>query len=256
MRRLVLERGGAPCDEPPDRARRTDAPGPARAAMPAASERRRAARPATGGSDAAWAVRSAVRRTVAWTPARGMGEEELQVWRRSSRSGVHRCPGPAALPRLREGAGRNWIADWARTWRRHCGRGIPAHVLRAESDIASVDVGWCSPSDCPRDGLATAGRPRADGRSRVLHVALTEGRSHSPERSAPPGPRRLGRGGPRALRTLLTPNRTAASPRPLVPRGSVGRRRCTRQARPRRITTPSLAHGTPPTSTLSQTEGA
>ncbi len=205
MRQPVLERGGAPSDEPADRAAVPTSPAlPAWAAMPegvrAAFERLASC---DGWSDAAWAVRSAVLadrrvddRPEAWV------EEELQVLEAVEQVKAWAdVQGLAALRRLREAVGER-VRYLDEDLEAACGRGMPAQVLRAESDIATVDevvlaLGLPAGTVSRRLDLAVdRGRPRsvaapgARGGSRVA----------GPSRTRPPGhPWPRGGGGPRDL---------------------------------------------------------
>jgi hypothetical protein len=129
-------------------------------------------------SDAAWGVRSAVLadrrvddRPEAWV------EEELQILEAVEQVKAWAdFQGLAALRRLREAVGER-VRCLDEDIEAACGRGMPAHVLRAESDIATVDevvlaVGLPEGQVSRRLDLAVD----ADGRGRLLHRALAEGR--------------------------------------------------------------------------------
>jgi hypothetical protein len=130
-----------------------------------------------GWSDAAWAVRSAVLadrrvddRPEAWV------EEELQILEAVEQVKAWAdFQALAALRRLREAVGER-VRCLDEDMEAACGRGMPGHV-RAESDIATVDevvlaVGLPEGQVYRRLDLAVD----SDGRGRVLHAALAEGR--------------------------------------------------------------------------------
>ena len=180
MSQPVLERGGAPSDEPADRAA-----APAPTALPAGGAMPEGVRAAferlascDEWSDAAWAVRSAVLadrrvddRPEAWV------EEELQVLEAVEQVKAWAdVQGLAALRRLREAVGER-VRYLDEDMEAACGRGMTAQVLRAESDIATVDevvLALGLPAGTVSRRLDLAVDP--DGRGRLLHRALAEGR--------------------------------------------------------------------------------
>lgn len=173
-----LVHGRAP-DEPPAFGGPTPTAPAALAVMPqrvrAAFERLTSC---DGWSEAAWAVRSAVLadrrvddRPEAWV------EEELQVLEAVEQVKAWAdLQGLAALRRLREAVGER-VRCLDEDMEAACGQGMLPSVLRAESDIATVDevvlaVGLAAGTVSRRLDLAVD----QDRRGRLLHAALADGR--------------------------------------------------------------------------------
>ncbi|HEU4999259.1 MAG TPA: HNH endonuclease [Lapillicoccus sp.] len=131
-----------------------------------------------GGSDARWGVRAAVLvdRPVDDDQAQQWVEEELRVLEAvETVKAWADAVGLGALRRLREAVGEQVRALDDLSAR--SGRGMPPHVLRAESDTAAVDevvlaTGLSQGDESRRLDLAID----TDGRGALLHAALADGR--------------------------------------------------------------------------------